>query len=251
MYPSVGGVERIGGDWDWIWIDAQHGELDYHDVLSLVRACDLVNRPAIVRVASHEDGGIGKALDTGAAGVIVPIVDTPEQALQLVQAAKFPPLGGRSYGGRRPIDRKGRGYSDTANTDILLIAQIETPEAVLNAEKIASIDGIDALFLGPDDLLLRRGLPMDAPRNRKTLGADLEKVVHACHSHGKIAITVGVSEEMLKLCAELGFDMIVAGSDVGFLATGSKDASSKARAHLELVPSKVAANGPLVATSPY
>ena len=127
MYPSPGALERIGGDWDWIWIDGQHGELGYQDALSLVRACDLIGRPAVVRVPGHEAGPIGKALDMGAAAVIVPCVDTPEQATIAVDAAKFPPLGKRSYGSRRNIDFQGRSYSDTANDDTLLIIQIESP----------------------------------------------------------------------------------------------------------------------------
>src|SRR3989338_4096375 len=105
MYPSPGSLERIGPDWGWAWIDGQHGELGYQDVLALVRACDLIQRPAFVRVPGHEFGAIGHALDMGATGVIVPVVDTPEQASSVVKAAKFPKLGGRSYGGRRPIDR--------------------------------------------------------------------------------------------------------------------------------------------------
>ena len=102
MYPSPGAVERIAPDWDWIWLDGQHGEIDYGEMLQLVRACDLVGRPAFVRVPGHEAGPIGLALDMGATGVIVPCVDMPEQARALVAAAKFPPLGKRSYGGRHP-----------------------------------------------------------------------------------------------------------------------------------------------------
>jgi len=104
----------------------QHGELGYADVLGAVRACDLVKRPALVRVPAHEASSISLALDTGAAGVIIPCVDTPQEARAVVDAAKFPPLGKRSYGGRRPIDLYGRSYADAANTEILLVCQIES-----------------------------------------------------------------------------------------------------------------------------
>jgi 2-keto-3-deoxy-L-rhamnonate aldolase RhmA len=110
-----------------------------------------------VRVAGHEAGPIGLALDMGATGVIVPCVDTAEQARALVTAAKFPPLGNRSYGGRRPIDLHGRMYAHTANEDTLLLLQIESPLAITNAEQIAAIPGVDGLFLGPDDIMFRRG----------------------------------------------------------------------------------------------
>lgn len=232
MYPSPGVIERIGPDWDWIWIDGQHGQLGYQDVLAQVRACNLIQRPAMVRVAGNDFGAIGLALDTGADGVIVPLVNHAEEAKQAVKAAKFPPLGSRSYGGRRVIDLKGRTYSDTANTDTLLIVQAESPEAVDNAEEIAAVPGVDALFFGPDDLMLRRGLPMNTPRSRETIGREMEIVTAACRKHGKFAVTVGVGAEMLALCAAMGFHMIVGGGDVPFLAGASKQASTEARAIL-------------------
>jgi 4-hydroxy-2-oxoheptanedioate aldolase len=229
MYPSPGVVERIGADWDWIWIDGQHGEMGYDDTLALVRACDLIQRPAVVRVPGHEFGAIGKALDMGAAAVIAPCVDTPEQARAVVDAAKFPPLGKRSYGSRRMIDHHGRNYSDTANEQTMLIAQIESPQAIENVEAIASVSGVDALFLGPDDLLLRRGVSMTVPRNPQLLGKDMERVMAACRKHGKVGVMIGVGEEMLKLCMSTGFSMIVSGSDVGFLTGSSTKSAADAR----------------------
>ncbi len=229
MYESPGALERIGPDWDWVWIDGQHGQLDYRDCLNLVRTCDFIEKPALVRVPSHDYGAIGMALDTGAAGVIVPCVDTVEQARNLVNAAKFPPLGKRSYGGRRPIDLDGRNYVEIANESTLLVAQIETPEAISNVEAIAAVPGIDALFLGPDDLMWRRGYAMTVARSRETLGEDMETVVKACRDNGKLSVMVGVGEEMLSLCLEVGFDLIVSGGDVPFLANGSAAASKMAR----------------------
>jgi 4-hydroxy-2-oxoheptanedioate aldolase len=148
----------------------------------------------------------------------------------MVDAAKFPPLGKRSYGGRRPIDFQGRMYFQTANEDTLLVIQIETPLAIENAEAIAAIPGVDALFLGPDDILLRRGMPMDVPRTRELLGDDMKAVISACRKHGKFGVMVGVGTTMLTLCLEMGFHLIVAGSDVPFLANSSKQAATEARA---------------------
>ncbi len=230
MYPAPGIVERIGPDWDWIWVDGQHGQLGDADILALVRACNLVGRPAVVRVPGPEVGAIGRALDTDADGLIVPLVESADEARAIVRAAKFPPLGQRSYGGRRPIDRRGRAYADTANDDVLLVLQVESPQAVEQAEAIAAVPGVDALFLGPDDILLRRGQSMTAPRTRAMLDADLRAVAGACRKHGKIACMVGASPEMLALCLELGFSMIVAGGDVGFLAGASAQAAAAARA---------------------
>ncbi|HEV2294754.1 MAG TPA: aldolase/citrate lyase family protein [Tepidisphaeraceae bacterium] len=231
-YPSPGMIERIAADWDWIWIDAQHGELGYQDVLALVRACDLVKRPAMLRVAGHEFSEIGRALDTGAAGVIVPCVDTAEQARAIARAAKFPPLGNRSYGGRRVVDVTGRAYSDTANADTMLIVQIESPQGLANADAIAATPGVDALFLGPDDMLLRRGVAMDVPRTPEMLRQVMQTVIDACRRHGKRGVMVGVGAAMLDACVAMGFTMVVSGADAMFLTNGSKAASTEARARI-------------------
>jgi 4-hydroxy-2-oxoheptanedioate aldolase len=249
MYPSPGVIERVGSDWDWIWIDGQHGQIGYTEMLNLVRACDLVQRASLVRVPGHEFGSIGLALDAGASGVIVPCVDTPEQAQQIVNAAKFPPVGKRSYGGRRPIDFQGREYSDSANDDVLLICQIESPEAVENVDKIAAIEGVDALFLGPDDVLLRRGIPMTAPRSREMLAPDLESVMNACRKYNKIGVMVGFGE-MAGVCAEMGFSLIVSGGDVPFLANSSRQASNEARAIIARQQAAPMTNGD-APNSPY
>lgn len=229
MWPAPGMIERIGPDWDWVWVDAQHGEMDYRDVVTIVRACDLVGIPALVRVASHEFGGIGKVLDAGATGVIVPQVNTVEEARAVVQAAKFPPVGDRSFGGRRVIDRRGRGYVGTANADTLLICQIESPEALANADAIAAVPGVDVLFLGPDDTKLRRGGNLDVPYTSPELKQDLETVATAAHRHGKFALGIAIGAEMLKMCHALGFELIVYGSEVRFLAEASKQAATSAR----------------------
>lgn len=230
-YPSPGVIERIGTDWDWFWIDGQHGQIaGYQEILAMVRACDAIQRPAIVRVPWNETGPIALALDMGAAGVIVPCVNTVEEAQRAVQAAKFPPLGNRSYGGRRAIDRLGRAYSDTANEDTLLIIQIESPAAVEIVDALAAVPGVDGLMLGPDDIMLRRGQTMAAPRLKDSVGADFEKVAAACRRHGKVGVMAGARDEaMVRLAVSLGIQMIVPGVDVLFLAEGSKRASTGAR----------------------
>lgn len=230
MYPCPGAIERIGPDWDWFWIDAQHGELDYSDVLTLVRACDLVGKAPVVRVPSHEAAWISKALDAGAAGVMVPQVNDVEEARAVVKAAKFPPVGARSYGARRVIDLRGRGYSDTADQDTILIAQVETPEAIKKADAIAAVPGVDALLVGPDDAGLCLGLSMTEPKPEEKVREWQQTVVDACRKHGKIPVAVGGRGEMLAVLVSLGFRMIVCGGDASFIAEGSKEASENARA---------------------
>ncbi len=228
-YPAPGILERIGKDWDWVWIDGQHGQLAYKDVLDLIRVCELMELPAIARVPSHESSNIGMFLDAGANGIIVPLVNTVEEAKAIVSAAKFPPLGERSFGGRRIIDRKSRDFSQNANEDTMLIAQIETPEAVENAEAIAALDGVDALFLGPDDILLRRGVSMGIPRTKETLGNDMEAVAQASKKSGKFSVMPAHSPEIIKYAHSIGFNMLASGADTVFLTNASDQTSKAAR----------------------
>jgi len=223
MYPAPGIIERIGSEWDWIWIDGQHGQVaGYETMLSMIRACNLVGRPAFVRVPSHESAWIALALDADADAVIVPQVESVAEAKAVVKSAKFPPIGNRSYGGRRPIDRHGRGFSENANKDRLLVCQIESDQALDDAAKIAAVDGVDALFLGPDDMMLRRGLSMDQPRKPEMMADCVEKLTAACRKRGKLSMTVAVGDETLALCLHHGVDYIVVGGDVPFLATMSQ-----------------------------
>jgi len=228
MYASPGIIERIGPDWDWLWLDGQHGELDQGNARQMVRACDLIGRASFLRVPGQEYSTIGKGLDAAPTGLIVPCVNTPEQAAAVVQAGKFAPTGNRSYGGRRPIDLYGRNYSEPERQP-LLILQIESPEALENVETIAAMPGVDGLFLGPDDLLIRQGCPMDTPRNVALLGEAMERVVTACHQNDKPAILVGMGDGILDLAIAIKTDMIVVGGDVPFLAGASKQAAAAAR----------------------
>ena len=231
MYPAPGIIERVGRDWDWIWIDGQHGQFDYNCILQCVRACELISKPSIVRVPSHDYGPIGLALDTCTSGIMVPMINTIEQADGIVKAAKFPPLGLRSYGGRRPIDLYGRAYSQNANKDVLLIAQIETDEGLKNVKEIASLPGVDALFFGPDDMAMQLALPMDKPRKVDLFRSAMEKIADAALKEGKIAGTVTASAEMLDMAVEMGYKLCIGTGDVALLAGGS----SKARENLATI----------------
>ncbi|HNQ34966.1 MAG TPA: aldolase/citrate lyase family protein [bacterium] len=226
-YPVPGIIELVGRDWDWIWIDGQHGEHDYNSILGCVRACELVRRPSVVRVPSHDYGFIGLALDTNTSGIMVPMVNNARQAESIVQAAKFPPLGERSYGGRRPVDMHGRAYSHTANEDTLLIAQIETAEGLEQAGEIAAVQGVDAILFGADDLALRASMPMDQPRHPETFRKEMEKVAQAAKETGKIAGVVTPSPDLYRLAVEMGFRLCVGVGEVGILAEGSKNARER------------------------
>ena len=239
MYPAPGIVERIGPDWDWLWIDAQHGDLDWRDAVDLVRASQLIQRPGLVRVPSQDSTWIGKVLDSGAAGVIVPLVESVAEAQAVVRAAKFPPLGNRSYGGRRIIDLQGRGYYKTADQDTALILQVESSAACSIAEELLALEGVDGLFLGPDDLLIRDGFDVDSPKNMETIGRQMKVVADACRKVEKWSVCVGVSDSARAMARDFGFGLVVGGGDVPFLASGSKAEAEKMRGYFAMDSSPV------------
>jgi len=231
MWPSGGIIEAIGGAWDFIWIDGQHGRHDYQSLTDCVRACEIVNTSALIRVPGQSYEHIGLALDLAAAGVIVPMVDNVEQAKQVIASAKFAPLGKRSFGGRRIIDLYSRDYVHEANERQMLLCQVETQEGVKNAEAIAALEGVDCLFYGPDDMKVSLGLPMTTPTHTGKLGEWGEHVAKAANDAGKFALVPATNPDTFRWAVDAGFRAIVLGGDKGFAILGSQSAMAIAEEH--------------------
>ena len=227
MYPAPGIIERIGQNWDWCWIDAQHGQWGLDSTIDAVRACGWAEVFSLVRTPSLDPGVIGKLLDTACHALMAPMVDTPEIAGQVVRAAHFAPLGQRSYGGRRPIDLMGRAYAHPENPQPLLICQIETPCAMDHLDGIAATPGVDGLFFGPDDMSLARGMPMDQPRPEGCYDAEMAAVAEAAKRHGKIAGGIFNTPTTLQRALKLGYRLIVGSGDVPLLSTHSAAAAKQ------------------------
>ncbi|SVB73883.1 uncharacterized protein METZ01_LOCUS226737, partial [marine metagenome] len=147
-----------GMGFDWLCVDLQHGMLSYDDLKYMLPAISTRESIPIVRVPWNEPYEIMKALDAGAYGVIVPMVNNREEALQAVAACRYPPDGGRSFGPIRAAMYGGRGYASEANSQIACIAMVETAEALDNLEDIATTPGLDAVYIGPSDLAYAIGL---------------------------------------------------------------------------------------------
>lgn len=230
MFPAPGLVEMIGPHWDWLWLDGQHGQIaGYDNMLAMVRACDLAGCAPYVRVPDNQAGWIGVMLDTGAAAIIVPQIDTADQARQAVRFSKFPPLGNRSYGSRRLYDRQGPDYHRAANQSVRLFCQIESPEALDHADSIAAVEGVDGLFFGPDDMTMRwkcSGATTDAPGQ---LHDAIRRVGEACQRHGLSGICPAGTPELITLCIEAGFDHLVISTENRLLRESSSSASALAR----------------------
>jgi|TARA_B110000879_G_scaffold59206_1_gene83198 2-keto-3-deoxy-L-rhamnonate aldolase RhmA len=138
--------------YDYIWIEMQHSHLGYTDVARMIWACK--DAPAIpfIRVPDATEGDIQKAVDIGALGIIVPMVDTAGKMERAVRFAKYPPIGRRSQGGGQYGAIWGRDYRAAANDNIMIIAMIETEEGTAAADEIAQVDGVDLVFVASSDL---------------------------------------------------------------------------------------------------
>jgi 4-hydroxy-2-oxoheptanedioate aldolase len=216
-YPAAGIIEVMGRGWDFMWIDGQHGQHSYESALNAVRASELVGCDTLLRVPGHEAGELSRHADMAPSMLMVPMIDTAAEAEAVVRATRFPPLGNRSYGGRRPIDMEGREYH--ARCEVALAAQIETPEAVRNAAAIAAVPGVDVLFFSPDDMKLRLGLPINTAADGPELREVMEKTARAARDAGKFCACASGSAAGAARAVEMGYQMLATGSDVGFIRT--------------------------------
>ena len=144
---------------DWVVIDTEHGSIDIGTTQSIVQAISTTDTVPIIRVPWNDPMSIKRALDAGAYGLVIPMVNSREEAISAVKATRYPPLGNRSYGGPRVRLYGGVDYFEHANEEIPLIVQIEHIEAVNNLKEILSINGVDGFIVGPYDLSASMGKP--------------------------------------------------------------------------------------------
>jgi 4-hydroxy-2-oxoheptanedioate aldolase len=168
---------------DWLCVDTQHGAIDFNSALPMLQAISTTDTCPIVRVGWNEPSVIMKYLDAGAMGIIVPMIETAADAEAAVKACRFPPAGQRSAGPYRAALWGGSDYTSQANDEIALIVMIETPQALKNLDEIASVPGVDALYIGPSDLsqALGLGLPynIDNPAHNDAVRNIREAAVRA------------------------------------------------------------------------
>lgn len=216
---SMPGVSAaLAAGLDWVCLDQQHGRWDDARVLAALDVLSGGPGRLLVRVRSLDAGLIGRALDGGAHGVIVPMVESVEQALAAVAAVRYPPEGSRSFG---PITAPYGAPSDTAaaNAANLCAVMIETAAALEAVEDIAAVPGVDLLFVGPFDLSLALGTDVD------TLVADgvagpLGRIVAAAEAAGIRAGAFGGIPARAQLMAELGFTLVAATTDTDVVERG-------------------------------
>ena len=217
---------------DWLFLDLEHGSLSIETACEISVAAQDSGIAPIVRVPHGELAMATRVLDGGALGVVIPHVDTPEEAREIADRLRYPPRGHRSVGGgQAQFDYAPMplGEATTLMDDNTLVTvMIENPTAVENAEAIAAVPGIDCLLVGSNDLSMEMGIPGDVA-NPKIQGA-CDKVVAACRKHGKWPGMGGAySEELLKLYIDKGMTLILAGNDLPMLTAAARTHQAKVR----------------------
>ena len=198
-------------DLDYLCIDMQHGLIDFSDVVRMLPAVTLGGVTPIVRVPENSIANISTALDAGAIGVIVPLVNSVEEAASVVAACRYPPLGERSYGATRAAAVEGPDYYDRANEEVVCIPMIETVEAVEDLDNILSIPGIDVAYVGPSDLSISMGYRPGT--KAEPFLAMLDRIVEACDRHGVVA-AIQASPSTAADRLERGFRMVTVVTDL-------------------------------------
>ena len=226
--PFAAEVAALTG-YDYVCIDLQHGLATNDDVLVMVQAVARTSAVPIVRVASNDEWLIGRALDAGAGGVIVPLVNTAAEAAAAVTACRYPPDGTRSVGPIVPVNRHGSSYVTTANALVSCIPMIETAEGLANIDEILSVPGIDAIYVGPSDLSMRLGLPGRIDQTDPSFRDALERIVASCRAHGVVP-GIHASADLTGVRARAGFRMITVGFDTTGMFTAFKADLATARA---------------------
>lgn len=215
-------------DVDYLNIDMQHGAVDYQTTLSMLQATRSATAISTVRVPWNEPGIIGKVLDAGAMGVIIPMVNTVEQARQAVASCKYAPEGSRSHGPLRAAIALGPEYQPNANDGIAVIPMIETVEAIENLDAILDVSGIDAVYVGPADLSLTLGLKPAADHDDASFNDALATIVAACEARGIVA-GIHAAPGLVQKRLAMGFRMITVTSDLLAMKAGVEAGLAQAR----------------------
>jgi len=202
---------------DHLLIDSQHGEWDERTRIEGIRAVALQGMTPMVRVVSNSFAHIGRALDSGALGIIVPMVNNAAEAKAAAQAMRYPPAGARSTADPLAIHYPA-DYGARANDEVFLAVQIETKAGLENVEEIMAVEGVDATLIGPADLALTIGAPIGSPEH----DAAIRCVLAACQAAGKIPGMFAATTEIARRWIEEGYLFVTVSGDLTFLNLGAR-----------------------------
>ena len=219
--PLVAEAAALGG-FDYVCIDMQHGVADYQVAINMLAAMRGAESTPIVRVPWLEPGIIGRVLDAGALGVVIPMVNSRAEAQAAVAACRYAPAGARSFGPIRAGMAFGADYFSWANDEIACIPMVETRQAVEAVDDILSVPGIDAVYVGPADLSITYGLPPGVDNPGTVFDEAIATIVGSCQRHGVIPGIHSISGLAAKRVGN-GFRMITVSSDLQALSAGMRN----------------------------
>ena len=215
--------------WDTLTIDLQHGVVDYQAMVGMLQAISTTATVPIVRVPWLEPGIIMKTLDAGAYGVICPMVNTREEAQRFVAYTSYAPQGTRSFGPVRALLYGGADYPSKANETIVRFAMIETAQALDNLDAILSVEGLDAIYIGPSDLSLALGCKPQFDDVEPKVAQAIDHIVARAKAHGVVAGIHNGRSDVAKARIAKGFRFVTVSSDARLIAAGSQQVLSEMR----------------------
>ena len=216
---------------DGVALDLQHGLIGMDQANAMAAAITAAGKPIITRVLWNDPGLIGQALDFGSSIIIAPMVNSAEQAKLLVKAAKYPPMGQRSWGGYAMVQAAGKSAADylkDANRDTLVFAMIETREALDVVDEIAAVAGLDGLFVGPSDLSIALSNGAELNRLSSANLAAMKKIVEVAHKNKLVAGAFAGTPEIIAQYAAMGYTFMAAVTDNDVIKLGV-EAATKAK----------------------
>lgn len=219
---------------DWVQVDLEHSGHDWHALQMILLAWQRAAKPLIVRVPSHERSFLGRVLDLGASGVLVPFVNTADEAAQVVAACRYPPLGKRGFAPRRASKHftATEAYTKAANESVFVMVQIEHIQAVEHVESIVRVSGVDAIFIGPADLSFSLGVPLEW--EHPTLLAAIRRAIQAGRD-ARLPVAMAVDGEPSDAVRWLreGVSMVTIGGDFIFMRQAIRRQADEVRRLLE------------------
>jgi 4-hydroxy-2-oxoheptanedioate aldolase len=233
--PSIGSWLTLGNlhaarvlarcGFDWLALDVEHAPYDWREIANAVGAIADAGCVPLVRVPDSSHSAIKRALDAGAYGVIVPMINTVEQAKAAIAAAKYPPEGNRGVGiGMHNLnfDCSVDEYYLQANNQILVILQTESPEGIQNARSIYDLPGCDAIFIGPNDLRFRMRNPAGDFPSEQECESQLQRIIQLGRDAGRPTGTHVTSASEASLRIEQGMQLIAVSSDLSMLVDSAR-----------------------------
>ena len=221
--------------YDWLFLDLEHNSMDLDIAVQIAVAALGAGIAPVARVPAGQLWMATRFLDGGGLGIVVPHVDTPEEAHKIAQALRYPPQGHRSVAGGLPHFGYAKvGLAETCaaiNAATLVVVMLETPTAIANAAAIAAVPGIDSLLIGTNDLAMELGIPGGFGDER--IVAAYQAVCDACLAHGKFAGVGGVADEaLLRRYIGMGVRLVLPGSDLAFMMEAASLRAAAMRACL-------------------